>query len=221
MKGKLIVIEGVDSAGKKTQTNLLVEKLRASGVACRREEFPTYERTQVGKLISSYLKGELGSKESLPPETVSLIYSLDRYQFKSEWESVLESGEFIVADRFTPSNMAYHGAKLSWEDGLEFAEWVELSEERLPKPDVIFFMKVSTSTAAKFMQGRGGARDIHESDSDYMERVRLIYEEFAKRRKWVEVECGDGEGGMKSIEGISASICSELEKRGLAKFKSG
>ena len=43
MKGKLIVFEGTDGAGKTTQTRLMAQRLTREGAAFRVIDFPRYE----------------------------------------------------------------------------------------------------------------------------------------------------------------------------------
>jgi dTMP kinase len=41
--GKLIVIEGTDSSGKQTQTEILYEKLKSQGIKVKKISFPNYD----------------------------------------------------------------------------------------------------------------------------------------------------------------------------------
>lgn len=60
MKGKLIVIEGLDGSGKATQTGLLYRALEKSGTAVRKISFPDYS-SDSSALVKMYLNGEFGS----------------------------------------------------------------------------------------------------------------------------------------------------------------
>ena len=61
MKGKLIVIEGLDGSGKATQAKLLADTLAEQGENVRKITFPDYE-SDSSALVKMYLKGEFGSK---------------------------------------------------------------------------------------------------------------------------------------------------------------
>ncbi|XP_055147242.1 thymidylate kinase isoform X4 [Symphalangus syndactylus] len=54
-RGALIVLEGVDRAGKSTQSRKLVEALCAAGHRAELLRFPE-RSTEIGKLLSSYLQ---------------------------------------------------------------------------------------------------------------------------------------------------------------------
>ena len=107
MRGNFIVFEGTDSCGKKTQSNLLAEKLKKQGKKVEIIRFPTYQKSALGVFVSKYLKGDFGSKEEITPEIGSMFYALDRYQFKEELDKKLNSGVNIIADRAKTSPTRY------------------------------------------------------------------------------------------------------------------
>ena len=69
-KGKIIVIEGTDKAGKGIQSRLLVDALKLSGKVCVIIDFPDYT-TPIGREIRAFLDG----KRNYPNEVkLSLIH---------------------------------------------------------------------------------------------------------------------------------------------------
>uniref|UniRef100_A0A4W5LIX2 Deoxythymidylate kinase (thymidylate kinase) n=1 Tax=Hucho hucho TaxID=62062 RepID=A0A4W5LIX2_9TELE len=73
-RGALIVLEGVDKAGKTPQCNKLVQALQDSG---RQAEIRFPERTtKIGQLINSYLE----NKSNLEDHTVHLLFSANRWE---------------------------------------------------------------------------------------------------------------------------------------------
>ena len=56
MRGKFFLLEGGDSCGKKTQANLLAEKLKKEGKRVEIIHFPTYQKTPLGIFVAKYLK---------------------------------------------------------------------------------------------------------------------------------------------------------------------
>ena len=78
MQGKLIVIEGLDSSGKETQSRLLLEVLRKKGYKTERFEFPNYESNS-SALVKMYLSGEFGSNaDDVNAYAASSFYAVDR-----------------------------------------------------------------------------------------------------------------------------------------------
>uniref|UniRef100_A0ABI7X2R7 Thymidylate kinase-like domain-containing protein n=1 Tax=Felis catus TaxID=9685 RepID=A0ABI7X2R7_FELCA len=77
-RGALIVLEGVDRAGKSTQSRKLVATLCASGHRAELLRFPE-RSTEIGKLLSSYLE----KKSEVEDHSVHLLFSANR------WEQVI------------------------------------------------------------------------------------------------------------------------------------
>ena len=110
--GKLIVIEGVDGSGKRTQTELLSRALTARGIACLTVSFPHYD-SFFGRMIGRFLNGEFGDLDAVDPHFAALLYAGDRLEAKPQLESALAAGKTILADRYVASNLAHQGARVA------------------------------------------------------------------------------------------------------------
>ena len=115
-RGKIIVIEGTDGSGKRTQAKLLQDKLISQGVLCKIISFPRYD-TPTGKIISEcYLGKGKGTSwfidpPRLHPKIASLLYAADRFAAKNEIEQTVHIGINLILDRYIESNMAHQGGK--------------------------------------------------------------------------------------------------------------
>lgn len=184
-KGKLIVIEGSDGTGKETQSGILLNRLNSSGVLGKQRahlvSFPDYD-SPAGKKIRAYLNGELGNLEEISPRNAALLYAEDRRAKKREMEDILRRGDWIVADRYIQSNMAYQGAKIENSAAREdFYRWLndlEYGIFGIPKPDLVIMLKLESFVAAEHLAAREQF-DIHEQDEAYLDRVRSEYEKLA------------------------------------------
>ena len=77
-KGKLIIIEGVDGCGKKTQTSLLYENLKNLGYKCKKISFPNY-KSKSSVPVRMYLNGELSNNaDDINAYMASTFYAVDR-----------------------------------------------------------------------------------------------------------------------------------------------
>lgn len=130
MRGRLILIEGLDRSGKSTQAARLAARLGA-----RLFRFPD-RLTVVGKLINEYLTNE---ECNLPDEAAHLLFSANRWEVAREMEQVLASGTSVVLDRYVYSGVAYSLAK----DNLNDAQWLLNPDRGLPKPDLTIFLTIS------------------------------------------------------------------------------
>ena len=220
MRGKLIVLEGTDASGKKTQVGLLERRLKEEGRKFEVMGFPTYEKTKFGDLVSRYLKGDFGTKEEVGPEIGAMFFMMDRYQFKDKLWKTLKDGTTIIMDRYTPSNI-YQAAEAEGAERFRIWEWVKNADSRLPRPDVVVFLDVPPEISEKLFAeresknpliGKGG-KDILEKDKAYQERVRLLYMEVAKKEGWIIIECTKN-GKMRTPEEIHEEICWKLKQKG-------
>ncbi|MBQ1903238.1 MAG: deoxynucleoside kinase [Ruminococcus sp.] len=213
MKGKLIVIEGLDGSGKATQAKLLADTLAEQGENVRKITFPDYE-SDSSALVKMYLKGEFGSKPGdVNAYAASAFYAVDRYaSFKKDWGEVYQSGGLIVADRYATSNGIHQCSKLGegeWDEYLKWLDDFEYKKLGIPAPDVVIYLKADTEVSQKLMTGRYGGdeskKDIHEGDLEYLKRSQAAAAYCAQKLGWKTVECVR-DGQMRTIEDIHNEI---------------
>ena len=220
----LIVIEGLDGAGKTTQINRLTEHLTAGGYRCRQLHFPRTGSLIYGDLIARFLRGELGDIHQVNPYLVALIYAGDRADFKPTLESWLDEGDMVLFDRYVYSNVAYQCAKIeNREDIRALREWIlylEFEYYRLPKPDLNIFLdvpfmftrqKLTDSREGGERQYLQGKQDIHEADLDFQKRVRESYLSLSETDDFVKIDCSDG-NIILPVEQIFNNILNVLNK---------
>ncbi len=223
----LIVLEGLDGAGKSTQVRLLREYL---GQKCPKLEyihFPRYESAVYGGLISRFLRGEFGAIDKVHPQLVALLFAEDRHGAAPQIRKALESGATVLLDRYVYSNIAYQCAKLRDDAEAEaLREWIintEFGDFDEPRPDLNIFLNVPIGFVEKNISNeRKGsdraylhqAQDIHEADIEFQKRVRKMYLRQAEVDKSLEVvDCSDAKGGMLAPEDIFAKIKKLVDSR--------
>lgn len=220
MKGKLIVIEGLDSSGKATQTKLIEKRLREMKYNVLRISFPDYESNS-SALVKMYLNGELAPKaEDINPYAASSFYAVDRYaSFKAKWGDFYLNGGIVIADRYTTSNMIHQGSKI---DGTRiknlYLDWLfdyEYKLLKLPVPNKVIFLDMPPEVSRELMKNRmnkftGEAqKDIHERDFAYLEKSYLNAMYVAKKFDWDKVFCVEG-NQVRSIESINDEIMNKI-----------
>lgn len=212
MSGKFIVIEGLDASGKGTQAERLVEDFQESDGEVKYVNFPRYD-TDFGSLVGKYLRGEFGDREEIPVEIRCMLYAMDRYQFKEEFNRFLEEGGVIVSDRYTQSNLGYQTADFEGGKKREMIKWIEDVERRLPQPDLVLFLDVTPEIAYGLHESKdereyigGSERDIQEKDIELQRKVYRTYDELTEEREnWIRVDCVEGKE-IKSIENIHNKV---------------
>lgn len=210
----LVVIEGVDGSGKQTQSQMLYERL-SEKFDIKRLAFPNYE-SDTSTLVKMYLGGEFGTNpEDVNAYASSTFYAADRIgSFLKEWKEDYQKGTFILCDRYTTSNAVHQAGKLEGEARDKYLEWLfdyEYNLLGLPKPDFVFFLAVPTNVSRKLMENRNNKitgereKDIHEKNSEYLEKSYNNALYVAKKCGWNVIECVK-DGKLRSIEDINDEI---------------
>lgn len=220
-KGRLIVIEGLDSSGKETQSKLLFEHFEKCGEKVKRIEFPNY-KSDSAALVKMYLGGSFGdSPDCVNPYAASSFFAVDRFAtFKTDFEEFLNSGGIVIADRYTTSNMIHQASKIEDEAEREkFLSWLydyEYNLIGLPQPDSVIFLDMPMEIAQKLMQKRANkidgseSKDIHERNKKYLEDTYKVALGLAEKFGWKHVMCGK-EGEPLPIEKISEEVIKAAE----------
>lgn len=212
-KGTLIVIDGTDGSGKKTQTDELFERLKSEGKKVLKVDFPDYE-SDSSALVKMYLRGAFGKDaNSVDPYVASTFYAVDRYaSFKTKWEEFYNDGYIILADRYTTSNMVHQASKLGGVEKDKYLDWLydfEYNMYKIPKPDCVIYLDVPTDYTLKMMEGRslknGQDTDIHEGNAEFLRKSRENAQYIVKKYGWENIDCVR-EGRMRCIEDINMEI---------------
>ncbi len=210
---KLIVIEGLDGAGKATQSALLCERLRAAGKQVVPLSFPRYDLPG-SALVRSYLAGEFGAHPNdVNAYAAAAMYAEDRYlSYVGDWRRTCGRDAVLVADRYVSSNAVYQLPKLErgeWESFMAWLEDLEYVRFGIPRPDVVVLLDAEETVTAALMSGRYGGddakKDIHERDVTYQHRCREAALWCAERCGWLKVGCTEN-GAMLAAEKIAAKV---------------
>src|SRR3970040_3122774 len=108
----IIVIEGGDQAGKKTQSELLAKALKERKLKTKLFSFPDYS-TPIGKEIERYLHG----KRKFPPQVIHCLLAANRWEKVNEIQKAILKNSFLIMNRYYQSNLIYgliNGLKIRW-----------------------------------------------------------------------------------------------------------
>jgi len=216
MKGKLIVIDGGDGAGKATQVSLLVQRLRAEGFPVETLDFPQYTQNTFGKLLRECLDGKRGDFMAVDARIASTLFAADRFESKPRLEQWLKEGKVVVLDRYVSANMMHQGAKIDDESALEsFLGWLDFMEHNIfgiPRPDIILYLAVPYAVRAKLKaeaiaSGKHGVgTDVAERNVEHQakteERAQKI---VASKNNWRPISCLSN-GQIRTREAIHEDV---------------
>ena len=205
----LIVLEGLDGAGKSTQVRKLKSYLEGIRPGLEYIHFPRYDAPVYGDLIGRFLRGDFGSNDSVHPQLVALLFAEDRHGAGPGIKKTLQEGGDVLLDRYVYSNIAYQCANLANPDEQEkLREWIlntEFGTFDLPRPDLNIFLDVPIDFVESELQHARsgsdrdylqGAQDIHEADIEFQKRVRAVYQECcAGDPNFIRIDCTDPSTG--------------------------
>ncbi|MDC2974992.1 dTMP kinase, partial [Prochlorococcus sp. AH-736-K09] len=144
MKGKFIVIEGIDGCGKTTQIRELSRWLPDSGLMNKNSKLITTREpggSQLGKKLRTLI---LDNNKSNKPSALAelLLYSADRAEHVSKIISpALKSKDWVLSDRFADSTLAYQG--YGRNINLETIKNIESIVCQGETPDLTIFLEIS------------------------------------------------------------------------------
>lgn len=177
-RGKLIVIYGINNLGKTTQAELLAERISRDIGGAIYLKYPLYDLEPSGPIINAYLRpnkfpGVLPEDmPKLSPREFQILQILNRTQFQPTLERWLEKGDYVVAED-------YKGTGIAWGMGAgvnkDFQVMLNLY---LTAEDIIFLFD-----GKRFDDGRERGH-THEEDDKLTEKVRLAHLELAKDFDW-------------------------------------
>ena len=222
----LVVLEGLDGAGKSTQVHLLKDYLTRKFGELEYIHFPRYSAPVYGDLISRFLRGDFGNNETVHPQLVALLFAEDRHGAAPQMREALVQGKTVLLDRYVYSNIAYQCAKLSSPAEREqLRDWIfntEYGEFDLPKPDLNLFLDVPIGFVEQSLsQQRSGddrtylegAQDIHEASIAFQKTVRDMYVAQTRRDPlFRRIDCSDENGLMLPPDAIFARVKSAVDQ---------
>ena len=189
----IIVIEGGDQAGKKTQTELLFKALKKRKIKATTFSFPDYT-TPVGKEIAKYL----GGKRKFPPQTIHCLLAANRWEKLNDILKAQSKNSVLIMNRYYQSNLVYglaNGMKQNWLENLDAG---------LPKADLVILLDVSQHES---FQRKKTNRDKFEKNKDFLKNISKIYRTTAKKKRWKIVDA------TKSKEEVHQEILKLFSKK--------
>ena len=174
LAGKLVAVEGIDQAGKRTVCRWLVNELRGRGVPSEIIGFPDYT-TALGEVIAQFLQ----SKHSYPLEVRQHLYAANRWERAAEIRTWLGAGRAVIVDRYSASNIAYGIAQ-----GLD-PKWVQRIESGLPTADITLLLDIPPEVS---LERKPYQRDAYEARLDLLAGARAAYLDLARDPSWHKID---------------------------------
>jgi dTMP kinase len=207
LEGTLICVEGIDGAGKSTQTEMLAERLKDSRSKVIIYNYPDYS-SRYGRIIKDYLYGKI----EMENDEFFFLQMLDKQKDRAKIRNDMNEGSTIIMNRYIHSQIAYQCA--SGFDYESAKKIINLS--KMPLPDIVVYIDVDIGTALKRKKiQKSGNLDRNEKSEEYLQTVKNTYKKLESERfgcrKWLRV---DGNRDYSTIhEEIYMEVCNILKIR--------
>ncbi|PIY89946.1 MAG: dTMP kinase [Nitrosopumilales archaeon CG_4_10_14_0_8_um_filter_34_8] len=189
----IIVIEGGDQAGKKTQTALLARALKQQKIKTATFSFPDY-KTPIGKEIAKYLNG----KRKFPPQVIHCLLAANRWEKLNEIITAQSKNSIVIMNRYYHSNLIYGLA-----NGMK-REWLTNLDEGLPKADLVILLDV---TQKESFSRKKTNRDKFEKNEEFLRNISKIYRTVAKNEHWKIIDAS------KSKQEVHVNILKAISQK--------
>ena len=191
MKGKFIVLEGIDGCGKTTQINELSKWLPKSGLINKNASL-IKTREPGGSILGREIRDMiLKNNKSNSPSILTelLLYSADRAEHISKIIlPALQNGNWIISDRFSGSTLAYQG--YGREINIDIIKKLENIVCKNIKPDLTFFLEISPEES--ILRRKNKVADRIESEGlEFLKKVNDGFKLIALENNWEIIKASE------------------------------
>ena len=194
-RGKLIVFEGAEGAGKTTQIRLLGERLKMRGIPS--VTFREPGGTALGDAVRSIV---LAREGEIAPAAEALLFIASRAELvESEVRPALERGSVVILDRFFLSTYAYQIAGRGLPEA-DVRAANHLATGGLV-PDLTILLHISAGEGMARAAKRGDGDRVEKAGDEFHQRVNEAFSSFTDGN-WQRAhpECGR----IVRVEGVGS-----------------
>ncbi len=216
MKGKFIVFEALDAAGKSTQVDQLAHHLSTDGI----DIWKTKECTDgpIGQILrSDYLSG----KQKCDEKVINILMAADRLEHVASQNGIIDrinKGQWVICDRFVLSAFAYdnymHTDINDLNSGFDYT--YNMNKVAMSKivPDITIFLDLPVDECISRLTARGGKPEVFENKPK-LELIAKTYERaklYLKDQKKYDMNVININGN-RGIDEISREIYNVIKQQ--------
>lgn len=206
-KGIFITVEGTEGVGKSTNIAFIEQLLRDKGVKLNltREPGGTPLAEEIRELLLSPREEQVSDDAE-----ILLVFAARAQHISSFIRPAIESGEWVLSDRFTDATFAYQGSGrgISWNRIQQLEEYVQGDL----RPDLTILLDMSVEEGMKRANKRSAPDRFEQERLDFFDKVRQGYHHRMKAEpdRFLLIDAS------QSLEGVQEQIKTGLlEKLGL------
>ena len=201
---ELIVLEGVDGAGKGVQSRMLLSAMKAAGldVILTREPGGSPGAEEIRRLI---VEGEPNRWDDMTE--LLLIYAARRSHVIDTIKPALKQGTWVISDRFADSSRAFQG--VAGNLGIDVVDRIHKETLGDFNPELTLILDLDPEISLSRADARGGAEDRFEQKGiEYQARVREGFRQLAEMtpqsRKLIDASGTMNEVSQKVLDCVNA-----------------
>ena len=203
-RGRFIVFEGIDGAGKTTQINLLAKYLAEQGRAVYCTAEPT--ESVSGGLLRDALSGV--SRRTICEMAAMFVFDRINHNINpvNGIQKMLADGFDVICDRYYYSSLAYQGSGTD-------PEWVSnmnLNCPEIMRPDVCIFLDLTPEQSMARINRNRATQEIYENEEKLTQVRNQFYRVFEQLRERDNIQIVDA---YRSVEEIHQDIVALVEKQ--------
>lgn len=205
MKGRFIVFEGIDGAGKSTQIELLRKKLVSEG----RKVYITAEPTE--SVTGGILRDALSGNYARSASELAAMFLSDRVfhnvNSKTGINQALEKGFDVISDRYYYSSFAYQGL----DSDINWVMDMNLNCPDIRRPDLCVFLDLDANSSKSRIDSNRATVEIFEQ-SALLDKIRNKFFDVFKRLDGENIQIVDASGTVSEVADKIAEIIDKLPK---------
>ncbi len=169
-RGRFVTVEGIEGAGKSTQMDVIRRYLEERGIRVVMTREPG--GTPLSEAVRTLLLDPDNRGMSSDTELL-LVFAARAEHLHKVIRPTLESGDWVLSDRFTDATFAYQGGGRGIEAAriATLEEWVQ---GRL-RPDLTLLLDVPVEAGMSRIAGRGQRDRFEREDREFFQRIRNSY----------------------------------------------
>lgn len=205
MKGRFIVFEGIDGAGKSTQIELLRKKLVSEG----RKVYITAEPTE--SVTGGILRDALSGNYARTASELAAMFLSDRVFHNvnpnTGINQALEKGFDVISDRYYYSSFAYQGL----DSDIDWVMDMNLNCPDIRRPDLCVFLDLDANSSKSRIDSNRATVEIFEQ-SALLDKIRNKFFDVFKRLDGENIQIVDASGTVSEVAEKIAEIIDKLPK---------
>ena len=187
MKGRFLVLEGIDGCGKSTQIKFLSKWLPTCGIMPKDASLLLTREpggTALGEALRNLLLHPPGDK-SPEPLTELLLYAADRAQhIEQVINPALRKGDWVLSDRFSGSTLAYQG--YGRQLNISLIQQLDTIATKGLEPDLTLWLDIPVKES---LNRRGTTQNdrIEAEGEAFLIKVASGFDSLSKKNQWVKI----------------------------------